>query len=109
MEPKHKELLHQCHQNLLESITDADQLLDLLSKSGTLSERERFELDQNCPSSSEKVDQLLKMLMSKESDHFLDLCVALEKTYPHLYSALFTNGGGPTDHSGKTLGFTPEM
>uniref|UniRef100_A0A8B9K8V0 Discs, large homolog 5a (Drosophila) n=1 Tax=Astyanax mexicanus TaxID=7994 RepID=A0A8B9K8V0_ASTMX len=101
MEPKHKELLHQCHQNLLESITDADQLIELLSKSGTLSERERFELDHNCPSSSEKVDQLLKMLMSKESDHFLDLCVALEKTYPHLYSALFTNGGGPADHSGK--------
>ncbi|XP_072533993.1 disks large homolog 5a isoform X2 [Salminus brasiliensis] len=109
MEPKHKELLHQCHQNLLESITDADQLIELLSKSGTLSERERFELDQNCPSSSEKVDQLLKMLMSKESDHFLDLCVALEKTYPHLYSALFTNGGGPTDHSGSTYSVLSTM
>ncbi|KAL6487298.1 hypothetical protein MHYP_G00039240 [Metynnis hypsauchen] len=109
MEPKHKELLHQCHQNLLESITDADQLIELLSKSGTLSERERFELDQNCPSSSEKVDQLLKMLMSKESDHFLDLCVALEKTYPHLYSALFTNGGGPADHSGSTYSVLSTM
>uniref|UniRef100_W5K292 Discs, large homolog 5a (Drosophila) n=1 Tax=Astyanax mexicanus TaxID=7994 RepID=W5K292_ASTMX len=107
MEPKHKELLHQCHQNLLESITDADQLIELLSKSGTLSERERFELDHNCPSSSEKVDQLLKMLMSKESDHFLDLCVALEKTYPHLYSALFTNGGGPADHSGTKASSPP--
>uniref|UniRef100_A0AAR2LMJ6 Discs, large homolog 5a (Drosophila) n=1 Tax=Pygocentrus nattereri TaxID=42514 RepID=A0AAR2LMJ6_PYGNA len=109
MEPKHKELLHQCHQNLLESITDADQLIELLSKSGTLSDRERFELDQNCPSSSEKVDQLLKMLMSKESDHFLDLCVALEKTYPHLYSALFTNGGGPADHSGSTYSVLSTM
>uniref|UniRef100_A0A8B9K8Q3 Discs, large homolog 5a (Drosophila) n=1 Tax=Astyanax mexicanus TaxID=7994 RepID=A0A8B9K8Q3_ASTMX len=109
MEPKHKELLHQCHQNLLESITDADQLIELLSKSGTLSERERFELDHNCPSSSEKVDQLLKMLMSKESDHFLDLCVALEKTYPHLYSALFTNGGGPADHSGSTYSVLSTM
>ena len=101
MEPKHKELLDQCHQNLLKSITDADRLIELLTKSGTLSQRERYELDQNCSSSTEKVEQLLKMLMNKESDHFLDLCVALEKTYPHLYSALFTNGGGPVDHSGK--------
>lgn len=101
MEPKHKELLHQYHQNLLESITDADQLIELLSKSGSLSEQETFELDQNCSSSAEKVEQLLKMLMNKQSDHFLELCVALEKTYPHLYSALFANGGGPADHSGK--------
>ncbi|XP_046884639.1 disks large homolog 5a [Hypomesus transpacificus] len=99
MEPKHKELLDQCHQNLLESITDADRLIELLIVSGTLNELDRFELDQNCSSSAEKVDQLLKMLMNKESDHFLDLCVALEKAYPDLYSALFINGGGPVDHS----------
>uniref|UniRef100_A0A8C4ZGJ2 Discs, large homolog 5a (Drosophila) n=1 Tax=Gadus morhua TaxID=8049 RepID=A0A8C4ZGJ2_GADMO len=100
MEPKHKELLDQCHQNLLESITDADRLIDLLVVSGTLSQIDRFELEQNCSSSAEKVDHLLKMLMNKESDHFLDLCVALEKAYPDLYSALFShNGGGPVDHS----------
>ncbi|XP_055758844.1 disks large homolog 5-like isoform X8 [Salvelinus fontinalis] len=99
MEPKHKELLDQCHQNLLDSITDADRLIELLIISGTLSQLDRFELDQNCSSSAEKVDQLLKMLVNKESDHFLELCVALEKTYPELYSALFTNGGGPVDHS----------
>ncbi|PWA25931.1 hypothetical protein CCH79_00001713 [Gambusia affinis] len=100
MEPKHKELLDQCHQNLLESITDADRVIELLIVSGTLSQLDRFELDQNCSSSAEKVDHLLKMLMSKESDHFLDLCVALEKAYPDLYIALFSNnGGGPVDHS----------
>uniref|UniRef100_A0A8C7U697 Discs, large homolog 5a (Drosophila) n=1 Tax=Oncorhynchus mykiss TaxID=8022 RepID=A0A8C7U697_ONCMY len=99
MEPKHKELLDQCHQNLLDSITDADRLIELLILSGTISQLDRFELDQNCSSSAEKVDQLLKMLVNKESDHFLELCVALEKTYPELYSALFTNGGGPVDHS----------
>uniref|UniRef100_A0A672RAR0 Disks large homolog 5-like n=1 Tax=Sinocyclocheilus grahami TaxID=75366 RepID=A0A672RAR0_SINGR len=109
MEPKHKELLHQYHQNLLESITDADQLIELLSKSGSLSEQEAFELDQNCSSSAEKVDQLLKMLMNKQSDHFLELCVALEKTYPHLYSALFANGGGPADHSGSTYSILSTM
>uniref|UniRef100_A0A673IGZ9 Disks large homolog 5-like n=1 Tax=Sinocyclocheilus rhinocerous TaxID=307959 RepID=A0A673IGZ9_9TELE len=107
MEPKHKELLHQNHQNLLESITDADRLIELLSKSGSLSEQEAFELDQNCSSSAEKVDQLLKMLMNKQSDHFLELCVALEKTYPHLYSALFANGGGPADHSGTKASSPP--
>ncbi|KAK5854094.1 hypothetical protein PBY51_015192 [Eleginops maclovinus] len=101
MEPKHKELLDQCHQNLLESITDADRVIELLIDSGTLSQLDRFELDQNCSSSAEKVDHLLKMLMNKESDHFLDLCVALEKAYPDLYTALFSNngGGGPVDHS----------
>lgn len=100
MEPKHKELLDQCHQNLLESITDADRVIELLIVSGTLSSLDRFELDQNCSSSAEKVDHLLKMLMNKESDHFLDLCVALEKAYPDLYAALFSNnGGGPLDHS----------
>ncbi|XP_034148679.1 disks large homolog 5a isoform X5 [Esox lucius] len=99
MEPKHKELLDQCHQNLLDSITDADRLIELLILSGTLSQLDRFELDQNCSSSAEKVDQLLKMLVNKESDHFPELCVALEKAYPDLYSALFTNGGGPVDHS----------
>uniref|UniRef100_A0A8C1X4A3 Discs, large homolog 5a (Drosophila) n=1 Tax=Cyprinus carpio TaxID=7962 RepID=A0A8C1X4A3_CYPCA len=107
MEPKHKELLHQYHQNLLESITDADRLIELLSKSGSLSEQEAFELDQNCSSSAEKVEQLLKMLMNKQSDHFLELCVALEKTYPHLYSALFANGGGPADHSGTKASSPP--
>ncbi|KAK2921816.1 disks large homolog 5a isoform X3 [Channa argus] len=100
MEPKHKELLDQCHQNLLDSITDADRVIELLIVSGTLSQLDRFELDQNCSSSAEKVDHLLKMLMNKESDHFLDLCVALEKAYPDLYTALFGNsGGGPVDHS----------
>uniref|UniRef100_A0A673C8J3 Discs, large homolog 5a (Drosophila) n=1 Tax=Sphaeramia orbicularis TaxID=375764 RepID=A0A673C8J3_9TELE len=99
MEPKHKELLDQCHQNLLESITDADRVIELLIVSGTLSQLDRFELDQNCSSSAEKVDHLLKMLMNKESDHFLDLCVALEKAYPDLYSTLFSNNGGPVDHS----------
>ncbi|KAM6916715.1 disks large homolog 5a isoform 2-T2 [Xenentodon cancila] len=100
MEPKHKELLDQYHQNLLESITDADRVVELLVVSGTLSQLDRFELDQNCSSSAEKVDHLLKMLMNKETDHFLDLCVALEKAYPDLYAALFANnGGGPVDHS----------
>jgi redox-regulated HSP33 family molecular chaperone len=104
MEPKHKELLDQCHQNLLESITDADRLIELLVLSGTLSQLDRFELDQNCSSSAEKVDHLLKMLMNKDSDHFLELCVALEKAYPDLHSALFSSSaGGPVDHSsGKT-------
>lgn len=109
MEPKHKELLEQCHQNLVQSIPDAQRLIELLAKSGSLSERDTHELDQNCSSSSEKVDQLLKMLMNKESDHFLALCVALEKTYPHLYSALFSNGGGPADHSGKSSRITGSL
>ncbi|XP_061601985.1 disks large homolog 5a isoform X3 [Cololabis saira] len=100
MEPKHKELLDRCHQNLLESITDADRVVELLVVSGTLSQLDRFELEQNCSSSAEKVEHLLKMLMNKESDHFLDLCVALEKAYPDLHAALLAHhAGGPVDHS----------
>lgn len=99
MDPKHKELLQQCHQNLVESITDAESLVEELAKSGALSQLERYEVDNNCSSSSEKVDLLLKMLANKERDHFQELCVALEKTQPHLCSALFVNGGGPVDHS----------
>ncbi|XP_061646772.1 disks large homolog 5a isoform X2 [Phyllopteryx taeniolatus] len=101
MEPKHKELLEQCHHNLVESITDADRVVELLVVSGALSQLDRFELDQNCSSSAEKVELLLKMLTNKESDHFLDLCVALEKAYPDLHAALFggNNGGGPVDHN----------
>ncbi|MGH0118182.1 UNVERIFIED_CONTAM: hypothetical protein FKN15_045329 [Acipenser sinensis] len=110
MEPKHKELLDQYHQNLLESITDADRVIELLGKAGTLSQLERFELDNNCSSSSEKTDLLLKMLMNKERDHFPDLCVALEKTHPHLYSALFMNGVGPVDNSsGSTYSILSTM
>ncbi|XP_062852169.1 disks large homolog 5a isoform X2 [Trichomycterus rosablanca] len=109
MEPKHKELLEQCQQKLVQSITDPQRLIELLVKSGSLSEQDRHDLDQNCSSSSEKVDHLLKMLIHKESDHFLALCVALEKTYPHLYSALFSNGGQHADHSGSTYSVLSTM
>ncbi|MBN3284219.1 DLG5 protein, partial [Polyodon spathula] len=103
MDPKHKELLGQCHQNLLQSITNADRVIELLGKAGTLSQLERHELDNNCSSSSEKTDLLLKILTNKERDHFPDLCVALEKTHPHLCSALFVNGVGPMDNSSGKL------
>ncbi|KAL2078596.1 hypothetical protein ACEWY4_026281 [Coilia grayii] len=109
MEPKHKELLDQYHQNLLESITDAERVVECLAKTGTLTQVERFELDNNCSTSSEKVDLLLKMLLSKERDHFQDFCLALEKTHPHLYSTLVVNGGGSMDHSGSTYSVLSTM
>ncbi|MFT7807171.1 disks large homolog 5 isoform X1 [Arapaima gigas] len=99
MDPKHKELLEQSHQNLLESITDADRLVEELGRSGTLSQLEQRELESNCSSNSDKVDLLIKMLLSKEKDHFQELLMALEKTHPHLSSALLVNGGGLVDHS----------
>ncbi|XP_018616468.1 disks large homolog 5 isoform X2 [Scleropages formosus] len=99
MDPKHRELLEQSHQNLLESITDADRLAEELGRSGALSALERRELESNCSSNSDKVELLLKMLLSKEKDHFQELRVALEKTHPHLSSALLVNGAGPVDHS----------
>ncbi|KAM6951680.1 disks large homolog 5-like [Aplochiton taeniatus] len=110
MEPKHKELLDKCYQNLLESITDADRVVDVLAQSGILSQSERYELGHNCSSNSEKLDLLLKMLMCKERDYFQDLCMALEKTHPHLNSALLLNGIGPGDHtSGSTYSVLSTM
>ncbi|XP_065805741.1 disks large homolog 5-like isoform X1 [Labrus bergylta] len=109
MEPKHKELLEKCSQNLVESITDADRLVDVLAHCGTLSQSERFELGHNCSSNSEKVDLLLKLLMSKDRDHFAEFCSALEKTHPHLHSALL-NGVGPVDHTtGSTYSILSTM
>lgn len=99
MESKHKELLDKCYQNLLESITHADRVVEVLSQTGILTQSERYELGHNCSSNSEKVVLLLKILISKERDHFKDLCAALEKTHPHLNSALLMNGVGDVDHS----------
>lgn len=98
MEPKHKELLEKCYQNLVESITDADRVVDALAHCGTLSQPERYELEHNCTSNSEKVDLLLKLLMSKDGDHFAEFCTVLETTHPHLQSLLL-DGIGPVDHT----------
>uniref|UniRef100_A0A7N8XGA5 Discs, large homolog 5b (Drosophila), tandem duplicate 1 n=1 Tax=Mastacembelus armatus TaxID=205130 RepID=A0A7N8XGA5_9TELE len=98
MDPKHKELLEKCYQNLVESITDVDRLVDVLAHCGTLSQSERYELGHSCSSNSEKVDLLLKILISKDRDHFTEFCTALEKTHPHLLSVL-QDGIGPVDHS----------
>ncbi|XP_076855983.1 disks large homolog 5 isoform X2 [Brachyhypopomus gauderio] len=98
MDPKHKELLDRWHQNLLESITDVDRLLEVLAAGGSLSQAELRELEKRCSTSAEKVDLLLKTLVGKEKDHFQDLCAALEKTHPRLYSTLSVNGAGLLDH-----------
>ncbi|CAG5905331.1 unnamed protein product [Menidia menidia] len=98
MEPQHKELLEKCYQNLVESITDADQVVDVLVHRGTLSQSEHHELGHNCSSNSEKVDLLLKILISKDRDHFADFCTALETTHPHLHSVIL-DGPGPPDHT----------
>ncbi|KAM7370709.1 hypothetical protein PAMP_010234 [Pampus punctatissimus] len=108
MEPKHKELLEKCYQNLVESITDAGQVVDVLAHCGTLSQSECYELGHNCSSNSEKVDLLLKLLISKDRDHFAEFCTALEKTHPHLHSMLL-DGIGPVDHTGSTYSVLSTM
>ncbi|XP_038591842.1 disks large homolog 5-like isoform X1 [Micropterus salmoides] len=109
MEPKHRELLEKCYQNLVESITDADRVVDVLAHCGTLSQSERYELGHNCSSNSEKVDLLLKILISKDRDHFAEFCTALEKTHPHLHSVLL-NGIEPADHTtGSTYSILSTM
>ncbi|XP_055006019.1 disks large homolog 5-like isoform X2 [Boleophthalmus pectinirostris] len=98
MEPAHKELLEKFYPNLVEDITDADRLVDTLVQSGALSQSEGFEVGHNCSSNSEKVDLLLKILLRKERDYFLEFCTALETINPRLHS-LIVNGTGPVDHT----------
>ncbi|KAF3704333.1 Disks large -like protein 5 [Channa argus] len=98
MEPKHKELLEKCYHNLVESITDADRVVDVLAHCGSLSQSEHYELGHDCASNSEKVDLLLKILIAKDRDCFAEFCAALEKTHPHLLSVLM-DGIGPVDHT----------
>ena len=98
MEPRHLELLEKCYQNLVESMTDADRVVDALAHGGTLSQSERYELGHGCSSNAERVELLLKILLGKDRDHFAEFCAALEKTHPHLHSVLL-GGIGPVDHT----------
>uniref|UniRef100_G3NC95 Discs, large homolog 5b (Drosophila), tandem duplicate 1 n=1 Tax=Gasterosteus aculeatus aculeatus TaxID=481459 RepID=G3NC95_GASAC len=110
MEPKNKELLDKCYHDLVESITDADRVADVLAHCGTLSQSERHELGHNCSTNLEKVDLLLKILVSKDRDHFAEFCAALEKTHPHLRSELLLPGSGPADHTtGSTYSILSTM
>ncbi|XP_053720448.1 disks large homolog 5-like isoform X1 [Synchiropus splendidus] len=99
MEQKHKELLEKSSQNLVESITDGDQVVEVLAECGVLSQAERYELGHKCSSNSEKVELLLKILLCKERDHFSEFCSALEKTHPHLNPLLLLSDAGPIDHN----------
>ncbi|XP_037547407.1 disks large homolog 5 [Nematolebias whitei] len=108
MEPQRKELLEKCSQNLLESITDADRVVDVLAHCGALSPTERCELAHSSTNSG-KVDLLLKILLSKDRDCFAEFCTALETTHPHLH-ALLLDGIGPVDHtSGSTYSVLSTM
>ncbi|XP_054898928.1 disks large homolog 5-like isoform X3 [Poeciliopsis prolifica] len=96
MELQHKELLEKCYQNLVESITDADRVVDVLSRRGALAQSELMELGHHCVSGSEKVELLLKILMNKDRDCFAELCTALEATHPHLHALLLDGTTGST-------------
>ncbi|XP_019730066.1 disks large homolog 5-like [Hippocampus comes] len=100
MDPRHREFLEKCHHNLAESVTDADQLVEVLSRGGTLSPAERHELARGGGGGAEKVELLVKILLRKDRDHFADFCSALEETNPHLRPVLLTGTGtGPMIHS----------
>ncbi|XP_077595272.1 disks large homolog 5-like isoform X1 [Stigmatopora nigra] len=110
MEPRHRDFLEKCHHNLVESVTDADadQLVEILSRGGTLSPAERHELA-STSSGSEKVELLVKILLCKDRDHFPDFCSALEATNPHLRSVLIT-ATGPVNHgTGSTYSVLSTM
>uniref|UniRef100_A0A3Q2X996 Discs large MAGUK scaffold protein 5 n=1 Tax=Hippocampus comes TaxID=109280 RepID=A0A3Q2X996_HIPCM len=87
MDPRHREFLEKCHHNLAESVTDADQLVEVLSRGGTLSPAERHELARGGGGGAEKVELLVKILLRKDRDHFADFCSALEES---TYSVLST-------------------
>ncbi|XP_063163758.1 disks large homolog 5 isoform X2 [Candoia aspera] len=129
MEPKHKELLAQCHQSLAQAMTEVDKVVELLEAAAVLSPRDLHELQEAglraaaagegeeggggaaaaaarepVPASVGKADLLLQLLLAKERDHFQDLRVALEKTQPHLLSILYLNH--PEAQPGEAAGST---
>ncbi|XP_061613195.1 disks large homolog 5-like isoform X2 [Phyllopteryx taeniolatus] len=111
MDPRHRDFLEKCHHNLAQSVTvtDADQLVEVLSRGGTLSPAERHELARGGGGGREKVELLVKILLRKDRDHFADFCSALEETNPHLRSVLLT-GTGPVEHcTGSTYSVLSTM
>uniref|UniRef100_A0A3P9J079 Discs, large homolog 5b (Drosophila), tandem duplicate 1 n=1 Tax=Oryzias latipes TaxID=8090 RepID=A0A3P9J079_ORYLA len=109
MEPQHKMLLEKRYQDLAETLTDVERLVEVLAQSGTLSQADCYELGHNCSSNCDKVSLLLKILMSKDRDHFAEFCSAVETTHPHLHPALL-DGLGPVDHtSGSTYSVLSTM
>lgn len=128
MEPKHKELLAQCHQSLAQAMTEVDKVIELLEAAGTLTPLDLQELQEagvrtggdgggggdaggggrleRPPATLCKADMLIKLLLAKDQDHFQDLRVALEKTQPHLLSILYLNNGVAGTQPGETVGST---
>ncbi|XP_024417198.2 disks large homolog 5 isoform X1 [Desmodus rotundus] len=90
MEPQRRELLAQCQQSLAQAMTEVEAVLGLLEAAGALSPGERRQLDEEAGGT--KAELLLKLLLTKERDHFQDLRAALEKTQPHLLPILYLNG-----------------
>ncbi|XP_036986475.2 disks large homolog 5 isoform X1 [Artibeus jamaicensis] len=90
MEPQRRELLSQCQQSLAQAMTEVEAVLGLLEAAGALSPGERRQLDEEAGGT--KAELLLKLLLTKERDHFQDLRAALEKTQPHLLPILYLNG-----------------
>ncbi|XP_072484172.1 disks large homolog 5 isoform X4 [Notamacropus eugenii] len=112
MEPKHRELLAHCQQSLAQAMTEVEAVLGLLEAAGALSAGDRRQLEEDTAAAGAaggpgaKAELLLKLLLSKERDHFQDLRVALEKTQPHLLPILYLNGVAgapqPSDGAGTT-------
>lgn len=102
MEPHRRELLAQCQQSLAQAMTEVETVLGLLEAAGALSPGERRQLDEEAGGA--KAELLLQLLLSKEQDHFQDLCAALEKTQPHLLPILYLNGVVGPPQSSKGAG-----
>ncbi|XP_056655641.1 disks large homolog 5 isoform X4 [Monodelphis domestica] len=108
MEPKHRELLAHCQQSLAQAMTEVEAVLGLLEAAGALSAGDRRQLEEETAATGgaggpgAKAELLLKLLLSKDRDHFQDLRVALEKTQPHLLPILYLNGvaGAPQPSEG---------
>ncbi|XP_027714724.1 disks large homolog 5 isoform X3 [Vombatus ursinus] len=112
MEPKHRELLAHCQQSLAQAMTEVEAVLGLLEAAGALSAGDRRQLEEDTAAAGgaggpgAKAELLLKLLLSKERDHFQDLRVALEKTQPHLLPILYLNGVAGATQPSESAGST---
>ncbi|XP_066304594.1 disks large homolog 5-like isoform X2 [Branchiostoma lanceolatum] len=103
MEDKHKELL-QLHRAKFVECVKVDRLWETLQGAGVLTPTDISGIQSSAQDDGGKVDKLLDLLLEKGSSAFQSLCVALEKTYPHLLTVMFlgSNQGTPTAGSSQS-------
>ncbi|XP_035670102.1 LOW QUALITY PROTEIN: disks large homolog 5-like [Branchiostoma floridae] len=101
MEDKHKELL-QLHRAKFVECVKVERLWDTLQGAGVLTPTDVSDIQSSAQDDGGKVEKLLDLLLERGSSAFQSLCVALEKTYPHLLTVMFLGSNQGTPNAGSS-------